>query len=613
MSGIEGGFRVRQVTRKSKRAVVRGGHGTSQELTTISEPIVPILPWVLGPVLWSVGMFVHQVWLRTENERLVGSLGILAIGAVLGWVTWHYARARTDFQRWHATVTPLLFSVIAIVPLLGGWGRYVTLALIGYWIALAGAWSARVARSVWGDGADIHGGKDSGALAEMLGLTGATVSHVQHHGKPGKRPVRTTGRLTLPAPFGYAEIVKAREAIQNTARAAHVTVRRVGTDPRSGDITIVFQDMLKDARAYPGPSLPLGASITAPLTIGVRQDGSPERVWLVTEHGTVRMLVVGCAGSGKSRVLWDLLAESAGRCDVVWWIADIAKAGQTVNPARDMFDWIAPNMERTQALLDAVAEVGRARSEALGDDQSWHPGCGFPLLVVWIEEAAGATSKLTEQITRLSERVRSVGIALVLSMQRPSGKNMPTDARAQFTAVLCFGTDDQYTGKMALNPGTLEAGAAPELIADTVPGMHWHEGPNVPRLDWAEPCRSYLIDAPTLRQIVAETAPYRAKLDAMSARAAGDAYAHRWDEDTTPSPQDDAPTEVLEPTRVQTVEEILEEILDTLGEGQHTTKEFRDLWEPRTGKDRTTLRRYLEKSPRVINNGDGTWNVRPGT
>jgi len=605
-------FRVRTITRKSKRASVHHGHGATSELTTVAEPVIPRGPWVLGIPLYLAGLFLRRVWLPETREQLVFSMAFLVAGVAVGGFSYAYAKARTRFQRWHATVTPAAFVVILVVPLNLGWGRYSSLVMLTYWIVLSGGWVARVARSVWGDGADMHQQDGPGGqIADALGLSGVRVSKVKAHGTPGERPDRITSRWTMRGAEGYEHIAKAREGIQNYAKAVHVRIRRVPTDPQAADVTVVRRDMLATPVPYPGPSA--ARSVAEPFTIGVRQDGTPEQLWLTTSHGTFRGIVAGCSGSGKSRGLWTILAEGAGRTDVVWWIADIAKAGQTVAPAAAMFDWIATDEAGALAMVEAAERIGQARSRALGDDQAWHPRCGMPLLVVWIEEAAGVTSqtKLGKRITRLSERVRSVGIVLVLSMQRPSGKNMPTDARAQFTGALCFGLDDEQSPKMVLSSGTLEAGVRPELLADTTPGVHWLEGPGIDRLDWSEPCRTFLVEPGQLRGIVEATTDSRARLDVDSIRAAGATYARRDAEPATvqgirPAEQP-APTGKLNAAQQA---EAARAIVDEMDEGIVTTAELVRAWTERTGMSRGAAYRAfgavegISKGP-----ADGQWTV----
>jgi hypothetical protein len=606
-------FKMKSITRKSKRATIRHGSGSMSELVTVAEPVIPRGPWLLGIPMYGLGLLLRQFWIPDTNEQVMFSVVFLLAGVAVGTFSWFYAKSRTRFQRWHATLSPPAFTLILIVPLCFGFGRYSSLFVATYWVVLSSAWVARVARSVWGDGADLHNAENGGAIADALGLSGVRVSRVNAHGTPGARPDRITSRWTMRGVEGFDEILKVRDGIRNMAKAVHVRLRRVPTDPQAADVTVVLKDMLAKPVAYPGPSA--ATSIADPLIIGIRQDGTPEELYLTTEHGTFRGIVAGCSGSGKSRGLWAVLAEGAGRTDAVWWIADIAKAGQTVAPASRMFDWIATDEVGTKAMLEAAERIGQARSRVLGDDQSWHPGCGMPLLVVWVEEAAGVTSSKSfgKQITRLSERVRSVGIVLVLSLQRPSGKNMPTDARAQFTGSLCFGLDDEQSPKMVLSAGTLEGGARPEILADTTPGVHWLEGPGIPRADWSEQCRTYLVQPGQLRRIVEQTVETRASLDTESVSAAGRDYLARHDEpvparDITPPVPIQRASAALSPTDQI---EIARGMVEDISTGPIGTGTLLMMWRERTeGMDRRAMYRALDAVEGISRGSErGLWVV----
>lgn len=487
------------------------------EVITNAGPTWPVLPWVVGPVLVLLGLLCH---VATDRWWLLAlyAASTVAGGLALGRVAWQYGEARKPFQRWHAAVSPPLFVLLAVFPMTFGWVPELGPVLGILWVTLSGAWVVRTSPSVYGDGSDLHVHPASG-LGDLLDLPGVQVG-------PAKKVNGTTTRVKLTARGvqGFTDIAATTGKLRNLFRAHHVRVKPVDGDPRSAEVTVVRGDPLKKAVAWPGSGDP-GRSIGDPLTIGVRSDGALERLTLHGEHGAARVLVAGCSGSGKTRALWVILAECAARRDAVWWVADVAKGGQTLGPARPMVERTAETAEEVDLMLSDVVLVQEYRSTVLGGMglQQWEPDCGLPVLIVWIEEAAAVTSatKFGERVTRLSERVRSCGIVLVLSLQRPSGKNMPTDARAQFTTSLVFGLDDPQAPKMVLSPATIAAGAAPDEIADSLPGVHWQEGVGIPRGDWAERCRTYLIDGPTLGAAVAAGAPYRARLDDGSRQAYG--------------------------------------------------------------------------------------------
>jgi hypothetical protein len=531
------------------------------ELVTVAEPVIPKAPWISGPFLYGAGLFLHYVWLYGVWERIVFSLIFAGAGAVIGRFAAEYGKARTSFQRTHAALTPPLFSLIISVPLIFGWGRYTSLLMFTYWVVLAGGWVARVARSVWGDGADMHGPDAAAALGEVLGLPGVQVGggrtnpstpvttsrRLRRRALPagpgtgfvdsdndGRDDVTgnlITRRVTVRGVQGFEDIVRAAPSLRNAARADHIVVRPVKGNPQAGDVTLVMNDLLVNPTPYPGPSRPAGASAGESVCVGVRQDGDLQTFPLAGPQGTFRGVIAGSSGSGKSRLLWLFLAELSARRDIVVWISDAAKAGQTVGPARGMVDWLVTSIEETEDMLDAAARIVSARAASMGDAQAWTPDCGLPLLLIECEEFANvatASKKISDKFTRLSEQARSVGIVLIFSIQRPSGKNMPTDARAQLPGRFCFGLQDEQSPKMVLSPSTLSGGAQPELVdTETMFGVHWYEGPGIPASAWMVPARTYAIEADQLRALVTAGASYRCQLDEVSARAAGEAYRQR--------------------------------------------------------------------------------------
>jgi len=690
------GYKTKRITRKSRyrRNTAQGG-GTS-ELVTVAEPVIPIAPWVSGPFLYGAGVFLHYLWLHGFWERLM-FVGIFAVaGGVIGLFAVSYGRARTEFQRGHAGVTPVLFSLIVSVPLMLGFGRYSSLIMLTYWFVLSGGWVARVARSVWGDGADIHKGDPAALVGETFGLPGMQV-HDQFGDpmptpeRPRSRVIRMTAlrsRTEAPAPAlpagedldrdpdmdpsrfvdgapddldvmegvvtrkvtvrgtqGYEDILKALPGLRNAARAHSATAKPVSGNPQAALVTLVLKDFLEDVLPWPGPSQPPGSS-SVEVCVGVRQSGHYQRFALAGRQGTWRGVVCGTAGSGKSRWLWLIMADCADR-EIVWWVCDTAKAGQTLGPVLEMIDWLVTEEEDVMGMLSALRDVISERSKLLGDRQVWTEDCGLPLLVFVCDEFANvatATKKTATMITRLSEQARSVGVSLVFLIQRPSSTNMPTDARAQLKSRFCFGLVDEQTSRMALSAQTLAAGAAPHLVdVEEDFGLHWYEGPGFPAKDWVTRCRTYGIEADVVRTRVKAGRLYRRGLDEGSTRAAGPAYAARQrtavfgrstDDAQAPASQtsggSDAKTigghftadndlnpdgdtgdgvssfsdepraaEVVTnpPEETRTREEVLRAVIEPLNDGTVTTAEILSRWEKITTLHRRELYRAIKACP----------------
>jgi hypothetical protein len=728
--------------------------GTStiaRNTTTIAEPVIPIVPWLAGPVLYAFGILLHVVWLTSLWERLVFVLVFAVAGWIIGRFAAEYGKARTHFQRQHAALTPPLFSVIVSVPMVIGWGRISSLLVLTYWVVLSGGWVARVARSVWGDGSDIAGMDSATMFGEALRLPGIQVSggplaieaaheggrrgftrglkaitgrpvaaslppassHVPaesvlgargahpdlpftgmdvdgdgkidgHEEMGGKVVVR---RLTARGLQGFEDIAAKQDGLRNATRSYMVTVHRVPGNPQAADVRFIREDLLAVPMVMPGPSLPPGSSASKPLRVGIRQNGTYQTISLMETMvdpmnperripiGMQRIYVAGTSGAGKTGLTQAMLYELADRGDVVVWMSDVAKGGQTAAPAMGMIDWLTLTVDDTYEMIEAARRIIAARSMELGRlrIREWEPGCGLSLLLIVFEEAANfatANRRIKEALTRLTEQARSVGIALVLSMQRPSGGNLSTDARGQKSTSVCFGTRDEQTAKMALSASTLGAGVKPHLINTTQPGWFIYEGSDVPVEEWSTPGRTLYVGLEELAERVRAGAAHRTPLDLVSAQAAGDPYVRRcgasnppagflsWDEDASPAPDDSisgqelAPVELVDPVpspkiprpRAQedildaevvedssqepddpdaeyeayaaesearasrSPQEVLDAILSDLAEGSVTTSWLVRRWAAETDRSRRELYRALDESPRIQRSGErGRW------
>jgi hypothetical protein len=493
----------------------------------------------------------------------------------------------------------------------------------------------------------------------------------------GKVVVR---RLTARGLQGFEEIADKANGLRNATRSHMVTTHRVPGNPQAADVWFIREDLLATPMVMPGPSRPPGTSASEAIRVGVRQDGTYQKISLMETMidpmhpqrripiGMQRIYVAGTSGAGKTSLVQSMLYELADRGDVVVWMSDVAKGGQTAAPAMGMIDWLTLTVDDTYEMIEAARRIIAARSMELGRlrIREWTPGCGLALLLIVFEEAANfatANRRIKEALTRLTEQARSVGIALVLSMQRPSGGNLSTDARGQKSTSVCFGTRDEQTSKMALSASTLSAGVKPHLINTTQPGWFVYEGSDVPVEDWPTPGRTFYVDLEALARRVQAGAKHRTQLDLVSVQAAGEPYARRcgasnppagflsWDDapiagqelapaemiDATPSrrvPHPRAEEDVLDAEVVEdssqepddpdaeyeayaaesearanrSPQEVLDGILVDLAEGSVTTSWLVRRWAAETDRSRRELYRALDESPRIQRSGErGRW------
>jgi hypothetical protein len=497
-----------------------------------------------------------------------------------------YAEGHKALQRAHVAASIAVSPLVLLVPMWWGINRWTALTLLPVWVAYCATWQARVSPAVVHDGDPASRKGDT--IAESLGLEGLTVSAVTPGGTPGQRPDRITSRWHVGAPQGYADIAKRTTEIRNWAGAHFVRAARVDDLPRAADLLVVMRDTLKDPIPYVHAPV---SSMFDPIRIGTRIDGTEELFTVATDEGFARVLVAGCAGSGKTRTAWVIWA-ALSQVGAVWWIADPVKGGQSVGPAASMFDRIATDPDGTTDMLADLRTVIKNRSTFLGTRQTWEPGCGLAPMVVWFEEAAGVTSDgaMGKELTRIAEACRSVGILLVVSQQRPSSRNMNTDAREQFTTSLCHGVQSPETKKMVLSESTIAAGARPEEWLDTKKGYHFAEDTGTPSPLWADPCRTLLISPEQLADAVRRSVTGVLLPEEIEGTTLDGSVP-------VPSRLDQALDEVVGPSGV---------------ECRVRTADLLAAFSPDDDSDaaRKRLARELKKSPRVTDDGRGWWIVR---
>jgi hypothetical protein len=498
-----------------------------------------VAPWVLAYLLIpGVGLLTHYFWGHGLWQWVMPPL-LAAGGAALAAVAWHDAAARKPLIRIRVSVSALLALVSVAVSTVTG---VVTVdleqdLLVVDWVRpwmdiqmvvgglLALSWNILRTDAVRGMGDDDRPATKASGYDDLVGLPGSSVSDVAHDGP------RTTATIHTAGTQDTDDVQHAGRAIRALAKATSVTVvPHPSGDPTRARVTLLRKDVLRRGVPWPGASRP-GGSITDPIRTGVVENGTESLLWLAGDgQGRAPFLggIAGMPGAGKSRFAWTVWADGASRTDVVWWISDTAKSGQTSGPARDLFDWVAPTAAETQAMLAAVEAAAKWRATYLGDAQEWTPASGIPCLIVWFEEAARVADRFAERIIRLSELVRSTGIIVIFSMQRLSATNMPSDARHNLSAGVCFGTGDAISASFVLSDGTLDAGADPHRWKANRPGYHYLEAPGVPEEEWPLKRRTYLISPEDLTRAVSDGARFRPSgLDAGTAEAAGAAYASR--------------------------------------------------------------------------------------
>ncbi|MYX14416.1 conjugal transfer protein TraB [Streptomyces sp. SID8374] len=491
-------------------------------------------PWLTVAAEVPATFAAHHYW----GDSVPAAIGLTVAAGVLTAATWWAAEGTRPGRRIHATLsTGLGTSYLVVGTAVGPFDPALASTLVIGGAVAAGSWNIRQALRVNVDPQKAGGSAETGVLVKAIGD-----AKVALRGKPKIEPNKVTAPLQLAA--GQVTSDDLGNRIKHIAGELGVSPTSIRVIPDPDDaaratLVVVPKDELKQPTPWPGPSSP-GGSITEPIVIGIYEDGQPAHLWLPAGPGrnATHYLAAGMNGSAKSTGLSVVAVEVLSRCDVVMWAVDPSKGMQTFAAFLPYLDWVEMTETGGNTMIDALTQVITARANELGRHgfKNWTPEAfeklGMPYMVVWIEEAAKFFRNGTEMEGLVME-ARSAGISVEISLQRPSATSMPTDVREQLGGVLCFGVKGSTTADMALPDDVRDAGARPEAWENRKPGYCYLVAPGVDEDRYATPLRTYLIDDDQITGVLS-VLPHTPALDAVTAAAAGDAYANRtrYDADT---------------------------------------------------------------------------------
>lgn len=474
--------------------------------------------WVLLPLLSGAG---YLLWGR--KPTVAPWFSMAAFGLVIGlvWWVWKLLAARDQMLQWLGTLSTAaggmwfiiasLISPLAVV-VLNVWGLF-GFGCCVFWTIRRAVLSSNTEQGAGGGGND--------RLTKVL--DGARI----------QRPKEVEGRVVAAVEVdrGSQTIGDLQKRTQQMAgvlgvRPEAVRITQDPDDAGRGSLTIVPNDPLQQTITWPGPSAPGSSIHDAPIPVGVYEDGVAATIWLTGDDEELRALAhwlfMGVTRAGKSQFAVMAFADALSRCDVVILGSDHVKGKQTFGPIAAGLARMVTTLKGAREMITAVRGVVRARADDMGErgyDQ-WAPGCGFPLLIVWIEEAAEVVTD-SDSFVRLVQQAGSTGVVIVASMQRASHDNIDTSARAQLTGTACFGVRDYTDASFALPDEVLDAGAKPEAWGNRKPGYAYLVAPGIDEDRWATPLRTFRASRDQVEAAVADWAHVRADLDDLSKAATG--------------------------------------------------------------------------------------------
>lgn len=481
--------------------------------------LAPYAPeWAGYAAVWPATYGVHE-WLATDPASAPwASAGLSLLGVGLTAVTWQCARARAALTRRFATATSGITAAWVTAgtiagptesPLLEVW------AVGGAGVALA--WSIHKALKRGGDSESGEG------LFEQVQLAGVKPAGTE------VEPNRVTTRLQLPrGEMEVSDVQKATGRIAGWLGLGKGAVR-VNENPDNSSqatMTIVPKDVLKHPTTWPGPSAP-GGSIMEPIRVGVYEDTEPQLLYLPGDKQTGRNAthygVQGMNGSGKSHGAKECWTELLTRRDVGLVVLDPSKGEQSVGFLGDAPYAVVTGDKACKKAIKRLPGLITDRASQLGQwgyDQ-WVPEAyeqhGLPYLVIWIEESPRVLED-AKTMVRLAQEARSAGISLVLSLQKATYRNMPTDVRSQLGGVWCFGVSDIEDAAFLLSEDTIEAGARPDRWKNRRPGCNYLEGPGIDEDRYSTPGRTHDHTDDELREAIDDHADIRPAKHSIDAK-----------------------------------------------------------------------------------------------
>lgn len=444
----------------------------------------PYLAWIgtliLSIVLWLVG---HLDYFGDPYNWIVG--GVLMCTTALGIFMWRASRTRRDFGRFHSVFSLASAGVwLGFAILYAPWHPAVIIVWLVFGLALCGSWNIRGA---------IKSEKRDDPMRDFFsghGLddTKTTILEDTKDRLKGIIQVKR-GKNTI----DDAQKYKTHLASLFTAPKNAVRIEPDRNDASKGHFTIVRRDLLNEVVAFEPKEQ--STNPNDKFVVGRYETGDPAEFNLHSKRlGAIHMLIQGMNGSGKSEAAKVIFARAFNHRRSAVIVVDITKGNQTLNLAKNGIHLVVSEEVVAEALFKRFARTIKDRADELGrlNKTKWDEQSGLTFLYVHIEEASGLIAN-NPAFIKMMETARSVGIAITASLQRASYVAIDTAARAQFSAVMCFGVQDIADAQFALPDDVLDAGADPSVWRNSKPGYTYLVHPEVDQGKWTVPLRSALI------------------------------------------------------------------------------------------------------------------------
>ncbi|MFG3130587.1 hypothetical protein ACGFZU_23170 [Streptomyces tendae] len=324
------------------------------------------------------------------------------------------------------------------------------------------------------------------------------------------------------------------------------------------DVTTV--NVLEQERTYPSDYGPL--SVHTGIPWGYRTNAEQILAYLREQCA----LIVGPTGSGKTNMVHSILAGFARADDILTWVIDLnagsaglpwvlpalngeikAEDGKAVRPG---IDWLAGTYDEAMTMLDVAVRVAKQRKMGYQDVLSRANtdllpiSAKIPQIMLVIDEGAEILASPDRHVRKLGDKIleviriaRAMGIRTVLTALGATGSvlsNLMIRREAKVRVALTGGEKEGMDlSKMFPGSRGLRVEQAPHK------GAGFMGTPESP----AALFKAWRILPNQIREIIAATSERHPTLDPVSAKAAGPAYARRWDSERTAWMREQATTD----------------------------------------------------------------------
>lgn len=450
-------------------------------------------PWVI--MLIGLGWAgTLRLTVRNDPYAWYWALAVIALDAVLVTFAFYASRPRGRLTCLHATVSFTLYAAWQ-------WNAIATpdftwRPLLAYGMGMVAVGVTSNMMTIW------H--KQGGGAESSFDLARKKIGEIRAFNEVHAKDGQVIARVEMEpgALLGKLD-ARALESFVDAPEGSARVIPEKGS-ARVGEVAIDAIDRLAEPQLYPGVGAQLNADLQkVPALLGVRTGGAPLDLYIAGDDRVGRnlghVLMSGMNGAGKSIAYRFIVLDGMARGPAYAYVYGNARKADQERP------WLLEGAERVARTKREVVDLLKwirdeeipRRAKILGEAgfDSWSTEAyrvtGLPHLDVILDEYAAVGPDIERLATDLGETCRSLGIRLLVGVQRSTGGRINTDFRAQFGTFLAFGCDNADSAAAALPEEVLDRGAMPQAWQNFHPGKCYLVAQHVPEAQHAEPGRTF--------------------------------------------------------------------------------------------------------------------------